>query len=147
MTVVRSVLDKNEIQLSRLHKVVKVSWSRVSGSRERKIAIAFFGQVSAAMEYVAALIILPATWLWKSQSKSLNLCMLLFELRISLCSPLWSTKPCKMTSCGYQSGLSMVLNLDIENYDAGIMESVGVKVVFRIDFWRNGNIRNCNVSS
>ncbi|KAK1128338.1 hypothetical protein K0M31_002802 [Melipona bicolor] len=33
-----------------------------------------------------------------------------------------------MTSCGYQSGLSMVLNLDIENYDAGIMESVGVKI-------------------
>ncbi|KAF3426092.1 hypothetical protein E2986_12150 [Frieseomelitta varia] len=40
-----------------------------------------------------------------------------------------NTKPCKMTSCGYQSGLSMVLNLDIDNYDAGIMESVGVKIM------------------
>lgn len=39
-----------------------------------------------------------------------------------------------MTSCGYQSGLNILLNLDVENNDADIMESTEIKVIFRINF-------------
>ncbi|XP_003395943.2 sodium channel protein Nach [Bombus terrestris] len=38
-------------------------------------------------------------------------------------------KPHKMTSCGYQSGLNILLNLDVENNDANIMESTKMKIM------------------
>lgn len=52
----------------RLREIVKVCWNRVSGNRRLKTAVPYFDQVSAVMDYVAALIILLMIRLWKIQS-------------------------------------------------------------------------------
>ncbi|XP_061932736.1 sodium channel protein Nach-like isoform X1 [Apis cerana] len=40
-----------------------------------------------------------------------------------------SIKPRKITSCGYQSGLNILLNFDVEDYHASIVESIGIKIM------------------
>lgn len=52
----------------RLREIVKVCWNRVSGNRRLKTAVPYFDQVSAVMDYVAALIILLTIRLRKIQS-------------------------------------------------------------------------------
>lgn len=57
----------------RLREIVKVCWNRVSGNRRLKTAVPYFDQVSAVMDYVAALIILLTIRLWKIQSIYIHL--------------------------------------------------------------------------
>lgn len=53
--------------------------------------------------------------------------LLLFFSFFHLHSPL-SMELLRMTSCGYQSGLNILINLDPDDYHSSIVESVGTKV-------------------